>query len=115
MLDGLELLAPETNPMFGSLAVYIGPKIVLILRDKRDGSANDGVWIATAQDHHETLRHDFPNMRSIQIRGKQINGWQLLAADSPDFESAALRACELILDRDPRIGKIPKAKRRRPR
>ncbi|MCU1312877.1 MAG: hypothetical protein JWM54_634, partial [Acidobacteriaceae bacterium] len=37
-------------------------------------------------------------------------GWQILPADAPDFESAALRACELVLRSDPRIGKIPKSK-----
>jgi len=84
-----------------------------ILRDKRDGSADDGVWLATTQDHNESLRLDLPNMRSIHFRGKQITGWQILPADASDFESVALRACELILNRDPRIGKIPKPKRRK--
>jgi len=114
LLDALDPLCPETRPMFGCLAVYIGPKILLILRDKRDGSADDGVWLATTQDHHESLRLDFPNRRSIQVWGKQITGWQILPADSPDLENAALRACELILHRDPRIGKIPKPKLRKP-
>jgi hypothetical protein len=45
------------------------------------------------------------------VLGKAVTGWQLLPADAPDFESAALRACELVLRQDPRIGKIPKAKR----
>jgi hypothetical protein len=29
--------------------------------------------------------------------------------DAPDFEEAALRAFELIVARDPRIGKVPKS------
>jgi hypothetical protein len=33
-----------------------------------------------------------------------------LPVDAPDFESAALRACELVLVGDPRIGKIPGAR-----
>jgi hypothetical protein len=48
-------------------------------------------------------------MRSIQVLGKKVTGWQVLPADTPDFEEAALRACELVLARDPRIGKVPKA------
>jgi hypothetical protein len=50
-------------------------------------------------------------MRSIQVFGTEVTGWQVLPADAADFEEAALRACELIVRRDPRIGKIPKAKK----
>ena len=56
---------------------------------------------------HESLRQDFPNMRSIRVLGKKVTGWQLLPADAPDFEEAALRACEFIQTGDPRIGKVP--------
>src|SRR5579871_1198216 len=49
-------------------------------------------------------------MRSIQVLGKRVTGWQVLPVDAPDFESSALRACELVLARDPRIGKIPGAR-----
>ena len=36
-----------------------------------------------------------------------MTGWQVLPTDAEDFEEAALRACELVLARDPRIGKVP--------
>jgi hypothetical protein len=114
VLEALSALEPRTNPMFGCLAVYVGEKIVLILRDKRDHTAaDDGIWLATTQDHHESLRKDFPNMRSIAVFGKEVTGWQVLPADAPDFEAASLRACELIAAKDPRIGKIPMTKRTR--
>ena len=51
-------------------------------------------------------------MRSIKVLGTEVTGWQVLPADEPDFEEAALRACELILAKDPRIGKVPGARRR---
>jgi hypothetical protein len=111
VLDAVAVLQPTTRPMFGCLAVYVADKIVLILRDKRDATADNGVWLATTKDHHESLRREFPNMRSIQVLGKAVTGWQVLPVDAPDFEEAALRACELILARDPRIGKIPGARR----
>ena len=103
------------RPMFGCLAVYIEDKIVIILRDKRDGTPDKGVWLATTEGHHESLRREFPNMRSIQAFGKAVTGWQVLPVDSPDFERAALRACELILAKDPRIGKVPERRARRAR
>jgi len=40
-----------------------------------------------------------------------VTHWQILPADAPDFDEAALRACELIVARDPRIGKVPKSRR----
>ncbi len=114
VLDALASLSPRTNPMFGCLAVYAGDKIMLVLRDKCEKTADNGVWLATTQEHHDSLRREFPNMRSIGVLGKKVTGWQLIPADAPDFEEAALHACELILAGDPRIGKVPGA-RRKPR
>jgi len=111
VLNAIAALSPQTRPMFGCLAVYVEEKIVLILRDRRGETADNGVWLATTSDHHESLRREFPNLRSIRVLGKKVTGWQVIPADAPDFEEAALRACELIAARDPRIGKIPKTRR----
>jgi hypothetical protein len=111
VLDAIAPLFPETRSMFGCLAIYVQDKIVLILRDKRDQARDNGVWLATTEQHHRSLRREFPNMRSIQLLGKKVTGWQVLPADAQDFEEAALRACELVLAGDPRIGKVPGARR----
>ena len=110
VLDAISTLSPHTRPMFGCLAIYVKDKIVLILRDKPKSTADNGVWLATTQEHHQSLRREFPNMRSIQVLGKRVTGWQVLPVDAPDFEPAALRACELVLAGDPRIGKTPGAR-----
>jgi hypothetical protein len=115
VLDAISTLSPYTRPMFGCLAIYVKDKIVLILRDKPESIADNGVWLATTQEHHQSLRREFPSMRSIQVLGKQVTGWQLLPVDAPDFESTALRACDLVLAGDARIGKIPGARRSPPR
>jgi hypothetical protein len=111
VLDAIASLSPRTRSMFGCLAVYVQEKIVVILRDKRDGTADNGVWLATTAERHESLGREFPNMRSIQVLGKKVTGWQVLPADASDFEESALRACELIVSGDPRIGKVPGARR----
>ena len=113
VLDVLDSAAPYTRPMFGCTAIYIEDKIVLILRDKPSSPADNGVWIATTPEHHESLRHEFPNMRSIGVLGKEVTGWQVLPTDALDFEESALRACELVLARDPRIGKVPGQRKRK--
>jgi hypothetical protein len=104
--------------MFGCLAIYVQDKIVLILRDKREYTADNGVWLATTEEHHQSLQREFPNMQSIDVLGKnvpgkKVTGWQVLPADAPDFEEAALHACELVLAGDPRIGKVPGERRAR--
>jgi hypothetical protein len=112
VLEALAPLSPRTNPMFGCLAVYVGEKIVVILRDKNSKTEDNGVWLATTEEHHASLRREFPNMRSIGVLGKRVTGWQILPAEAPDFEEAALHTCELIVAGDPRIGKIPGARRK---
>jgi hypothetical protein len=115
VLDAVAALSPRTRSMFGCLAIYVEEKIVLILRDKNGEDADNGVWLATTEEHHQSLRREFPNMRSIQIFRKKVTGWQVLPADAPDFEEAALRASELVIARDPRIGKVPGVKRKKRR
>jgi hypothetical protein len=112
VLDALAPLSPITRPMFGCLAIYVGEKIVLILREKPTYSADNGVWLATTEEHHASLRSEFPHMRSIGLLGKKITGWQVLPSEAQDFEEAALRACELVLAGDPRVGKVPGARRK---
>jgi len=107
VLEAIASLSPWTRPMFGCLSVYVQDRIVLILRDKATSTADNGVWLATSEEHHKSLRREFPNMRSISVLGKPVTGWQVLPADAPDFEATALRACELVLAGDPRIGKVP--------
>jgi hypothetical protein len=46
VLDAIAPLSPETRSMFGCLAVYVEDKIVLILREKRDVTEDNGVWLA---------------------------------------------------------------------
>jgi hypothetical protein len=112
VLDALASISPETRSMFGCLAVYVKDKIVFALREKRNETADDdGVWLATTVEHHASLRRDFPSMRSIRVLGKKVTGWQVLPADSPDFEESALRACEFVIAGDPRIGKVPASRR----
>jgi len=111
VLDALTPADPTTRPMFGCLAVYLHGKLVFVLRDKPNKPFDNGVWLATTKDHHESLRAEFPNMRSIRVLAKGVTEWQVLPADAEDFEESAVRACELVLARDPRIGRVPGARR----
>lgn len=98
--------------MFGCYAVYVRKKMVLILRDRKDHLHDNGVWIATGEEHHAGLKEIFPNMRSIRLLGKK-SAWQNLPSTADDFETSAIQACEMILKNDPRIGKIPVPKKKK--
>jgi hypothetical protein len=113
VVEALTPLSPIVRRFFSGFAVYIGPKFVLILHDRPNHPADNGVWLATTAEHHESLRAEFPNMRSIRLFGTPVTSWQVLPVDAPDFEESATRACELITASDPRIGKIPKTKKAR--
>src|SRR5258706_383021 len=73
VLDAIATLSPRTRPMFGCVAVYVEEKIVLILRDKPGAEADNGVWLATTAEHHESLRREFPQMRSIGVLGSLLS------------------------------------------
>ncbi len=103
----------STKPMFGCTAVYNGPKIIFVLRDRPSPPADNGVWIATTSEHHESLRKELPIIKSITVFGSGETGWQVLSALDPQFESCVYAACQLVAQNDTRIGKTPKPKVRR--
>lgn len=113
VLEELGAVEYRTRAMFGCVAVYVGEKIVMALRDRPEHRSDNGVWLATTRDHHASLRREFPNMRSIGLLGEAVTSWQVLAMDAPDFEESVVRACELIRKGDERIGKVPERKRKK--
>lgn len=113
VLEKLEARSPVVRPMFGCHAIYLGEKIVLILRQKKDEQSDNGVWLATTPEHHASLQKTFPCMRSIRLMGTRVSSWQNIPLDADDFEECVVRACELILKNDVRIGKITGTRRRR--
>jgi len=110
VLSELAEASPYIKPMFGCTSVYVEEKIVFILRQRGKPEADDGVWLATTEEHHQSLKKDFPQMRSLEIFGPGPTGWQVLPEDAEDFEETVLKACQFVLEGDPRIGKIPKSK-----
>lgn len=112
VLEELSDLFPQTKPMFGAYSVYVENKIVLILRHRPSYPDDNGVWIATSMEHHSSLQQEFPIMRSIKLLGKGPTGWQVLPLESDEFEESVYRVCQLIRRRDPRIGKVPKPRRK---
>ncbi len=114
VLEALEPLHPEVRRMFSGFAVYSGNLLILMVRDRPTSVRDNGVWLVlseTTDPQDPTLRRDFPSLRRIELLGGMISHWLLIPSDSPTFESESLHACDLLLRRDTRLGRIPKSRR----
>ncbi len=117
ILEALAPLEPEVRPMFSGCAIYVGEKIVLMLRDSPKHPKDNGVWLVfseTANLADPGIRQGFPSLRLIDLLGGKIAHWRLIPADSSTFESEALLACELLLKHDGRFGRIPQSRQTHP-
>ncbi len=115
ILDELFALDPIVKPMFGCHAIYIGEKIMMIMRDKIDHEDANGVWIATLYEHHPSLKKEFPELISVAILtvpGRETE-WQMIHKEDDNFESYVLKICSHIKKGDPRFGKVPKTKKKK--
>jgi hypothetical protein len=113
VIEHLHTADPLVKQMFGCHSIYLKDKIVLALRRRDDFTQDNGVWIATTRDHHESLRRVLPSLRTISLFGVSESGWQNIPEEGERFEEEVTTACDLILKGDPRIGKIPKAKKKK--
>ena len=114
VLEALAPLNPEVRRMFSGFAVYLGDRIVCMLREHAKSVRDNGVWLVlseTVDPDEPSLRKEFPSIRSINLLGNKIRHWLLIPSDGPDFESEAQHACDLLLNHDPRLGRIPASRR----
>src|ERR1700751_4606842 len=89
IIEALAPLEPELRPMFSGFAVYVGEKIVLMLRDSPKHPEDNGVWLVfseTANLADTGIRKEFPSIRPIKLLGGKIAHWRLIPSDSATFE-----------------------------
>jgi len=114
VLEALAPLNPEVRRMFSGFAVYIGDRIVFMLREHTKSPRDNGVWLVLSENTNHAdpeLRREFPSLRPIELLRNKISHWLLIPSDGPDFETEALHACELLLSHDSRLGRIPQSRR----
>jgi hypothetical protein len=114
IVEALAPLNPEVRPMFSGFAVYVGDRLVLMLRDAAKSARDNGVWLVLSEatdPADEGLRREFPSLRRIELLGNKIGHWLVIPSDSPSFEKEALHACDLLLRHDVRLGRIPQSRR----
>jgi hypothetical protein len=110
IFDHLFPLEVTVKPMFGMFAIYIGSKIMLMLRQRNDHSEINGVWVATSREYDDSLKRDIPSLCPISgLTADQTDTqWQMVPSKADSFETDILELCRLIVKGDPRIGRIPK-------
>jgi len=92
--------------MFGMYYIYLGKKIMLILRKRANEPELNGIWLATEKKHHESLKIELPGFGGFTVKGYEHQGnWLFLRDDFDDFEGTAIKVCELISHGDLRIGR----------
>lgn len=103
----------ESNPaftqkrMFGCLAGYLVDRIVLVVADKEEPW--NGLLIPTEREFHPLLQTEFSALVPHPILGK----WLYISQGNPSFEETAAKIIKLILAGNPRIGVLPKLKKKR--
>jgi hypothetical protein len=114
IVDALAPLHPEVRRMFSGFAVYVGDLLVLMLRDHIKSPRDNGVWLVLSErtdPADPTIRREFPSLRRIELLGDKIGHWLLIPSDGQNFETEALHACDLLLRRDARLGRVPQSRR----
>jgi hypothetical protein len=114
ILEALTPLEPEVRRLFSGYGVYLGDRIVCMLRDSAKSPGDNGLWLVLSESVNpadKTLRRAFPSLRSIALLRSKISHWLLIPSDSPTFEEEALHACDRLLQHDPRFGRVPKSRR----
>jgi hypothetical protein len=100
--------------MFSGFAVYVGDRIVCMLRDHVKSPKDNGMWLVLSESANPAdaaLREEFPSLRPIELLGGKISHWLVIPSDSPIFEQESLHACDLLLHHDLRFGRVPKSRR----
>ncbi|MGO9771382.1 MAG: hypothetical protein ACLQHF_01525 [Terracidiphilus sp.] len=114
IVETLAPLEPEVRRMFSGFSVYIGDRIVCMLRDYAKSPRDNGIWLVLSEGTDpadRALRREFQSLRAIELLGNKISHWLLIPSDGPDFEAEAMHACDLLLRRDPRLGRVPKSRK----
>jgi hypothetical protein len=97
-------------PAIGMFYIYCDQKIVLIARQTAKNKQYNGLWIASNGEHHASLKAQIPALTDFVFNEAETidSAWLFLSEGHDDFENAAGALCELISNRDKRIGRVTK-------
>ncbi|AYL96706.1 hypothetical protein HYN43_015980 [Mucilaginibacter celer] len=94
------------KPAIGMFNIYFDRKIVLIFRKTGKNPQHNGIWISTRREYHEGLMAAIPAVSQFELEESFDTSWLLLSDSHDEFENAAIQLCQLVVNRDERIGKV---------
>ena len=108
IVEELSPIRPTVKHMFGFVSLYLDDKLLCSLRDAVKQPGSNGMWLYTTTEDVDSLAQEFPDLPKRQLwRSRSGNkAWVILASRLENFEEYALKACELILSGDRRIGRL---------
>jgi hypothetical protein len=109
VIEELASIRPTIKRMFGATHVYLDDKLLLSLYMSIKHPGTNGIWVYTMAEHLDSLAKEFPDLPRRQLWRSGDKGWVVLACRLPEFEEYAFKACDLVLKRDPRIGRISRS------
>lgn len=112
LIEELSSISPIVKAFFGAHGVYKGDVILFILRKKEEHADDNGIWVATYKEHHDSLKKEIPDLRNINLLGGDTQ-WLNLPEESDSFESDAMKLIELVKRNDSRIGRLPAKKKKK--
>src|SRR5262249_55208421 len=92
VLDELESLRPRVKRAFGLIYVYLGDRMLLLMRASDKLPSTNGIWLYTELQHLESLRREFPSVPRHHFWKSGRNAWVILSANKGDFEEQAFKA-----------------------
>jgi len=104
VLRELYPIRPEIKKMLSGYALIHDQKILMLLREASAQLEFNGIFIASAEEHLESVKQDIHSSKmKFDIDGSDT--WLFLSEDLDDFEEKVKKACSLIKAGDVRIGK----------
>jgi hypothetical protein len=104
VLEELTAVGAISRPMFGFIYLYLQGKLVLCLRERENQPESNGLWLPTNRSMLIGLSQEFPLLPKASILRTSKLGWVFLPAHLEIFEEYAVKACEMIICGDNRIG-----------
>ena len=112
VLDELAPLRPTIKHAFGFTYVYLGERLLCGLRESEKQRGSNGLWLFTTSEFVDSLGSEFEELSRRYLWRNGKNAWVILASRLPGYEEYCLKACELILNNDRRIGRLARGKQK---
>jgi hypothetical protein len=111
VVDELMTLRPTVKQAFGFTYLYLDERLLCGLRDSKKQPGTNGMWLFTTTEDVDSLALEFANLSRRYLWRSGKNAWVILPSRLPEFEEYAIKACELMLNGDRRIGRITRLAR----